>query len=294
MGDNKSAVLLCTCGKQLGLSFDFLESELKKNSLSTSVTVEDLVCQDEGLAKIGDLLTENSGHLVIAACTSQKIQPRIDQYLKEKGIDSSQIQYVNIREHSAWVHDNVDDASKKSLDMIRGTLARSATSVPLVPETKEITNHVTVVGGGIAGIESALSLSNLGYDITLIEVSDQLGGHVKHLPFVAPTGKSGKEILSGRLEAIEKDNKITILTKTQVKFATGEMGNFTIHYLKDNSDEEFTLNTSAVVMATGFKERKESRCNNTISAFSDVDGRLLSSSFRWWHCKRGCNGPMCR
>lgn len=254
MDDHKSAVLLCTCGKQLGLSYDFLESELKKNRLAASVTVENLVCQEEGLSKIGDLLKGNDGHLVIAACTSQKIQPRIDQYLKEKGIAGSQIQYVNIREHSAWVHDDIDEASKKSLNMICGTLARSATSVPLVLETKEITTHVTVIGGGIAGIESALSLSNLGYDVTLIEVSNQLGGHVKHLPIVAPTGKSGKEILSGRLEALEKDNKITILTKIRVKFVTGEMGNFTIHYLTEDSDDELTLNTSAVVMATGFKE----------------------------------------
>jgi len=254
MSDNKSAVLLCTCGKQLGLSYNLLESELKKNSLTASVTVEDLVCQEEGLAKIGELLTENNGHLVIAACTSQKIQPRIDQYLKKKKIDSSQIQYVNIREHSAWVHSDVDEASKKSLDMIRGTLARSATSVPLVLETKEITNHVSVIGGGIAGIESALSLSNLGYDVNLMEVSDQLGGHVRHLPIIAPSGKPGKEILSGRLEALEKDAKITILTKTRVKFVTGEMGDFTIHYVTGDCDDELTLKTSAVVMATGFKE----------------------------------------
>ena len=252
--DNKSAVLLCSCFKQLGLSYDFLASELKKNKIATSVTVEDLVCQEEGLGKISEMLNENDGRLIIAACTSQKIQPRIDQYLKEKGIDSSQIQYVNIREHSAWVHDDMDAASKKSLDMIRGTLARSATSVPLVPETKEISNTVTVIGGGIAGIESALSLSNLGYEVTLIEISDQLGGHVKHLPGVAPTGKSGAEILSGRLEALENDSKITTLTKTKVKYATGEMGDFTIHYLTEGSDDEITLKTSAVVMAMGFKE----------------------------------------
>ena len=252
--DDKSTVLLCTCGKQLGLSYDFITSELQKNNLASSVMVDDLVCQEDGLAKISDSHKENNGHLVIAACTSQKIKPRIDQYLKEKGIDGSQIQYVNIREHSAWVHDDIDAASMKSLDMIRGTLARSATSVPLLPESKEISNSVTVIGGGIAGIESALSLANLGYDVILIELSDQLGGHVKHLPIVAPTGKPGIEILSGRLEALEKDDKITILTKTKVKFVTGEMGDFTIHYLTEDSDDEITLKTSAVVMAMGFKE----------------------------------------
>ncbi|MHA1136970.1 MAG: hydrogenase iron-sulfur subunit [Candidatus Thorarchaeota archaeon] len=254
MSDNKSAVLLCTCGKQLGLSYDFLASELKKNKLAASITVEDLACQEEGLIKISEILKENDGRLIIAACTSQKIQPRIDQFLKEQGVDGSQIQYVNIREHSAWVHDDMDAASKKSLDMIRGTLARSATSAPLAPETKEIPNTVTVIGGGIAGIESALNLSNLGYEVTLIEISDQLGGHVKHLPVVAPTGKSGIEILSGRLEALEKDSKITTLTNTKVKFVTGEMGDFTIHYLTEGSDDELTLKTSAVVMAMGFKE----------------------------------------
>jgi heterodisulfide reductase subunit A len=192
---------------------------------------------------------------VIAACSSQKIQPRIDQYLDSKGIDSSQIQYVNIREHSAWVHNDLDEANKKSVDMIRGTLARSAKSIKRTLEKKEIPPHVTVIGGGIAGVESALSLSNLGYEVALLEITDELGGHVRSLPVVAPTGKSGKEILSGRLDALQNDNNITIMTKTKVKYVTGEMGKFIVHYMSKDEKEK-TLDTSAVVLATGFKEFK--------------------------------------
>ncbi len=257
MDDKKSAVLICTCGKQLQLEFDFLETQVKKMDLTSSVTVHDLVCQEGGLEKIAELLKTSDGHLVIAACSSQKIQPRIDQYLDSHGIDSTQIQYVNLREHSAWVHNDVDEASKKSVDMIRGTLARSAKSMKRSLEQKEVATHVTVIGGGIAGIESALSLSNLGYEVALLELTDELGGHVKSLPVVAPTGKSGKEILSGRLEALQNENKITIMTKTQIKYVTGEMGNFTVHYLsEDDYEEEKTLQTSAIVLATGFKEFK--------------------------------------
>ncbi len=255
MVDNKSAALICTCGKQLQLKFDFLETEAGKMNLASSVTVHDLVCQEDGLAEIAKLLRANNGRLVIAACTSQKIQPRINQYLDSKGIDASQIQYVNIREHSAWVHKEIDEASQKSTDMIRGALARSAGSNPIVLEKKEIPNHVTIIGGGIAGIESALSLSNLGYNIALLEITEELGGHVKDLPVVAPTGKSGKEILSGRLEAIQNDNNITIMPKIKVKFVTGEMGNFTIHYALED-EENLTLLTSGVVLATGFQEFK--------------------------------------
>nr|KXH72606.1 MAG: hypothetical protein AM325_00820 [Candidatus Thorarchaeota archaeon SMTZ1-45] len=255
MDDSKSVVLICTCGKQLQLGFDFLETQVRKMNLTASVTVHDTVCQEEGLEKIAELLKEGDEHLVIAACSSQKIQPRIDHYLDSKGINSSQIQYVNIREHSAWVHKDLDEANKKSLDMIRGTLARSAKSTKRSLEQKEITPHVTVIGGGIAGIESALSLSNLGYRVSLIELTDELGGHVRSLPIVAPTGKSGKEILSGRLDALQNDNSITILTNTKVRYVTGEMGNFNVHYLSDGKEEK-TMNTSAIVLATGFKEFK--------------------------------------
>ncbi|MFX1559429.1 MAG: CoB--CoM heterodisulfide reductase iron-sulfur subunit A family protein, partial [Promethearchaeota archaeon] len=256
MDDKKSAVLICTCGKQLQLGFDFLETQVKKMDLASSVTVHDLVCQEEGLEKIAELLKGNDGHLVIAACSSQKIQPRIDQYLDTKGIDRTQIQYVNLREHSAWVHSDEDEASKKSLDMIRGTLKRSAKSTKRTLEQKEIASHVTVIGGGIAGIESALSLSNLGYEVSLLEITDELGGHVKSLPVVAPTGKSGKEILAGRLNALKNDGKITTMTKTRVKYVTGEMGNFTLRYTVEEDEEERTLDTSAIVLATGFKEYK--------------------------------------
>ena len=96
-------------------------------------------------------------------------------------------------------------------------------------ETKSIKNHVTVIGGGIAGIESALNLANFGYDITLIELESEIGGHLKRLPVVAPLGKSGPEILQTKLDALNKNSKISVLTNTQVKYFEGEMGNFKIH-----------------------------------------------------------------
>ena len=253
---NKSPVLLCTCGKQLKLDYDYLETEIGKLALAGSVTVHDFGCQDSGLETIAELIGESEARLVIAACTSQKIQPRIDQYLQSLGKDSSRIAYVNIREHSAWVHKDPSEASKKSLDMIRGALARVEDSKSIVSETKEIPNHVTVIGGGIAGVETALSLSNLGYRVTLMERESSIGGHVVQLPVIAPTGKSGKEIFSSRLKALENDKNIDVMTNTTVKFIEGEMGDFLAHYISPDDEDEKTLQTSAIVLATGFKEFK--------------------------------------
>ncbi|MFW9966612.1 MAG: hydrogenase iron-sulfur subunit [Candidatus Thorarchaeota archaeon] len=253
---NKSPVLLCTCGKQLKLDYDFLETEIGKLDMAGSVNVHDFGCQDSGLETIAELIGESESRLVIAACTSQKIQPRIDQYLSSLGKDPSRITYVNIREHSAWVHKDPSEASKKSLDMIRGALARADGSISIESETKEIPNHVTVIGGGIAGVETALSLSNLGYRVTLMERESSIGGHVIQLPIVAPTGKSGKEIFSSRLKALENDKNIEVMTNTTLKFIEGEMGDFLAHYVFPDDEDEKTLQTSAIVLATGFQEFK--------------------------------------
>jgi heterodisulfide reductase subunit A len=251
----KSTVILCNCGGQLKLDFDMLQKEIGKLNLASTVQLEELLCQERGLEELSKHLEETDSPLVVAACTNQKIQPRIDLFLSSKGIDSSRISYVNIREHCAWVHNDESEASKKALDMIRGTLASAALSSPLPREKKTIKNHVTVVGGGIAGIESALNLSSLGYDVTVIEVESKLGGHLKKLPVVAPLGKSGSEILQMKLNALTQDPRISVLTNTRVRYFEGEMGNFVVHYLSSDAHEK-RLETSAVVIATGFQEFK--------------------------------------
>jgi heterodisulfide reductase subunit A len=251
----KSDVILCTCGKQLQLDFEMLSNQIGKSELARTVTILDTVCQEEDLQQIAKTLGKSEGRLVIAACTSQKIQPRIDQYLHSEGLDTTRIQYVNIREHSAWVHDDQTEASEKAVAMTRGALVRSSISSAIPTESKDVAGHVTVIGGGIAGIESALSLSGLGYDVTLIEIADELGGHLAKLPIVAPTGKSGIEVLAARLEALKKIDNIRVLTKTKVKYVEGELGSFVVHFVTDSGEED-ELQTSAVVMATGFKEFK--------------------------------------
>ncbi|MFO7837119.1 MAG: hydrogenase iron-sulfur subunit [Candidatus Thorarchaeota archaeon] len=253
---NEVNVVLCTCGKQLDLDYEKMVSEVEQSDVVSSVAIHDSLCQEDGLSTIDELLDTADKRLVIAACTNQKLKPHIDNYLRSEGKDPSLITYVNIREHSAWVHSDCDEATKKSIDMIRGGASLAALSTPLDNETKDVSTHITVIGGGIAGIESALSLANLGYDITIIEIEEKLGGHVRNLPVVAPTQKSGQEVIAGRLQDIKKHDQIEIMTNTRVLFFEGEIGNFEVSYTTDG--EENSIKTSAIVLATGFREFKPS------------------------------------
>ncbi len=252
----KTAVILCNCGRTLQMDYDALQKELESLELTTSVTVCDTLCQESGLVKLKEVLPSVNGRVVIAACSSQKFHPRILNFLTENGLDASMIHYVNIREHCAWVHDDEQEATAKAMDMIRGMVALTSLAQPATVESKEVKSHVAVVGGGVAGMEAALNLARLGYEVALLEASDHLGGHVLDLPVVAPTGKSGRDLLAGRIKAIDEEDRISVMLNTRIKFVEGEMGAFTVHFEQDDKEAEETLDTSAVILAMGFKEFK--------------------------------------
>ena len=53
--------------------------------------------------------------------------------------------------------------------------------------SKEITGAVLVVGGGIAGMQSALDLADSGYYVYLLERSPAIGGAMAQLDKTFPT-----------------------------------------------------------------------------------------------------------
>ena len=52
---------------------------------------------------------------------------------------------------------------------------------------KELVGSVMVVGGGIAGMQSALDLANSGYYVYMVESSSAIGGLMSQLDKTFPT-----------------------------------------------------------------------------------------------------------
>ncbi len=53
--------------------------------------------------------------------------------------------------------------------------------------TKDVVGSVMVVGGGIAGMQSALDLANSGYYVYLVEETSAIGGAMAQLDKTFPT-----------------------------------------------------------------------------------------------------------
>jgi len=107
-----------------------------------------------------------------------------------------------------------------------------------------MSKQVLVIGGGIAGTETAISLKKLGYDVLIVEKSDKLGGHLTQWDKLFPGNLPAREIV-GRL--IEESAGITVLLNRTISSVTESTEGYTI---KISSGEEYSC--SAIVVATGF------------------------------------------
>lgn len=91
---------------------------------------------------------------------------------------------------------------------------------------------VMVVGAGVAGIQTALDLADLGFRVILVERGPAIGGKMAQLDKTFPTNDCSMCILSPKLIECERNLNIEIITLAEVKEIEGEAGNFKVTLLK--------------------------------------------------------------
>mgnify|MGYP001316076819 CR=1 FL=1 len=85
-----------------------------------------------------------------------------------------------------------------------------------------------VVGGGIAGVQSALDLADSGVQVYLLERQPAIGGKMAQLDKTFPTNDCAMCILSPKLVEAGRHRNIQILPTTDLVRLEGEPGHFTV------------------------------------------------------------------
>jgi len=249
--DTKVGVYICSgCEIAGALDIDKLVEATNEECKPAICKSHTALCSPEGLQVIRDDVQNESLNRVCVAACSQRYFADLFQFGKEVLVDRA-----NIREHVAWSQKPQDeDTQVMAEDYIRMSVARASNSELPTPVAEETSKTVMVVGGGISGMNSALSAAEAGYDVLLVEKQDTLGGWAAKFTKVFPKHPPYRELeQSGWEDLAQKVNnhpKITVKTATEVAKTSGQPGQFTVNLNNGNGGEEFKV--GSIVLATGW------------------------------------------
>ena len=141
-------------------------------------------CSQDTQKLIREAIAEHRiNRVVVAACTPRTHEPLFQETIREAGLNRYLFELANIRDQDSWVHQaEPEKATEKAKDLVRMAVAKVTLLEP-IERCGWMTQSALVVGGGIAGMNAALSLADQGFKTYLIEEKAELGGHglkVKH------------------------------------------------------------------------------------------------------------------
>ncbi len=251
----KVGVFVCHCGINIAGVVDVPGVVEYAKSLPHVVHAENLLfsCSTDSLDKISETIKERGlNRVIVASCSPRTHEPLFRETLRQAGLNPYLFEMANIRDQCSWVHQNSPEAATaKAKDLIRMSLARSVVLEPLEELIVSVDQRAVVVGGGVAGLTAGLSLADQGFETTLIERSDQLGGTARRL-FKTVEGFAVKPHLEALIKKAQGHPRLKIMLGAEVIQSSGTIGRFNLT-LKTKEGKE-TLGCGAVIIAVGASE----------------------------------------
>jgi len=247
-------VFVCNCGSNIAGFLDCKElAEYSKTLPDVVFTHENLFsCSEAGVTDIKNAIIENKlNRVIVAACTPRTHEPTFRAACQDAGMNPFFFEFVNIREHCSWAHKNEPEpATQKAKDLIRMGVARAKLLEPQENIVAKVEPSALVIGGGIAGLTATLSLAARGFEVTLIERSNQLGGLMKGLHQIFPGDISAEQLISEKIEAFSQYPNVDLRTETEVVEVTGYVGNY-VAIILPNKGKEIKKKFGIIIVATG-------------------------------------------
>jgi heterodisulfide reductase subunit A len=196
----------------------------------------------------------NLNRIVVAACTPKTHEPLFQETLVNAGLNKYLFEMTNIRNQDAWVHkDSPQEATDKAKDLVRMAVAKVALMDSLPEAALEINQRALVLGGGISGMFAAKTLSEQGYQVSLIEREPVLGGQALNL-YRTWQGEDIQENLKALLGSVQSDKNIQVYLGAELTQVDGFVGNFKSTF--EAASIKGTIEHGIAVLATGCYEHK--------------------------------------
>jgi heterodisulfide reductase subunit A len=253
----KIGVVVCHCGANIGRIVDIPSVVEYASTLpGVSWAGENLfACSTENAKQIADQIkSKGLNRVVLAACTPRTHEPLFRDTCREAGINQYFFEMANIREHCSWVHSREkESATQKAKEIIRMSVARAAHLEPLQEFQLPVNKSVVVVGGGVAGMTSALNIAEQGFEVYLLEKEDDLGGMARRVKYTLE-GMDVQGHLDALIKKVYRHQKVHVTTNAEILESSGYVGNFVTRVKAEGRVKEILHGVT--IIATGAQEHK--------------------------------------
>ena len=186
----KIGVFICHCGTNIAATVDVeAVTEAIKNEPGVVYAANyQYMCSENGQALIKNGIAEYGlTGVVVCSCSPRMHEATFRKAAQEAGLNPYMVEIANIREHCSWIHKDKVEATEKAIILARAAIAKVHLNAPLISGQSDVTKRALVIGGGIAGIQTALDIAEAGFEVDIVEKSPTIGGKMAQPDKTFPT-----------------------------------------------------------------------------------------------------------
>lgn len=229
-------VFVCWCGSNIAGTVDVqaVSEALKSEPGVVFSTNYQYMCSQAGQNMIKDAIKEhNLTGIVICSCSPRMHEATFRKTAAEAGLNSYMVEIANIREQCSWVHKDMPVGTEKAIILGKAAIAKVNLNAPLTPGESPVVKRALVIGGGIAGIQTALDIAEAGFPVDIVEKKPTIGGKMSQIDKTFPTLDCAACILTPKMVDVAQHDKIRIFSYSEVTEVNGFVGNFDVKIKKN-------------------------------------------------------------
>ncbi len=224
-------VFVCWCGSNIAATVD-VERVARTLAMEPGVvfaTDYQYMCSQAGQELIQNAIREQRlTGVVICSCSPRMHEATFRKTVEKAGLNPYLLEIANIREQCSWIHKDREAATQKAIILGRAAIAKVQLNTPLTAGQSPVTKRALVIGGGIAGIQTALDIADAGFPVDIVEKKPTIGGKMTQLDKTFPTLDCAACILTPKMVDAAQNENIEILSYAQVEKVQGFVGSFTV------------------------------------------------------------------
>ena len=224
-------VFVCWCGSNIAATVDVekVAEMLGKEPGVVFSTQYQYMCSQSGQDMIKQAIHEYGlTGVVICSCSPRMHEATFRKTCQAAGLNPYMVEIANIREQCSWIHKDKVEGTEKAIILGRAAIAKVHLNAPLTAGTSPVTKRALVIGGGIAGIQTALDLAEAAFEVDIVEKKPTIGGKMTQIDKTFPTLDCAACILTPKMVDAAQNENINIYSYSEIDSVKGFVGNFRV------------------------------------------------------------------